>query len=1125
MAEVELITGPAGSGKTARVREAFRAELAARQAEGRFGTALWITPTQRSRQHVSRSLLSDDFGVCFAPRVVTFDEFAEALLRSAPEAIRPLSRVAKRKLLRDLIDDLHRRRKLKYFGAVAGTAGFLELCVSFISELKREEVWPEDFERGCERLSDENSPKRKRGSSKDRELALIYDAYQRRLHAAGGTKPGREAAAGLYDGEGRFWSARTLMRRGHRAPFRDLTLVVVDGFTDFTRTQYEMLAELASWTGRMLVTLPLDPSGRRDDLFAKSAAAADEIRKAFGGRHDLTEVSPGLDPQFAATAFGHVSAELFANPRDVVRKANAVGLTVLSCVRRAGEIEEVAKRVKRLLVGGAAADEIVVAFRSLDGIAELVRETFGAAGVPAAIEVGPAIARTGAVRLLVALLDLERENWSFPKLTGVLNSTLFRPEWAGIADGSAARAVAATLRAYNLEGGREVILTALVRRVERQDGAADPALLLALETLQRLSDELAFFRQRATFAEWVERLLHVASELRVAPEADERITGDDGVLAAQEAAGWRAFVRLVEEARKAETLSDGPARPIELVEFRKQLDELLAGQTWETEEPEDGRVRVLAAAQVRNLDVPHLFLCGLSESSFPQSRGEDCLYGDAERHRLSEGGLPMAHRARRSREEMLLFYGVATRARQSLTLSFPSVDDGGEPLYPSPYLQAVRDLFTPEALPVESCGRLSPVPEEPEKCVTECDLRVVAAKEALDGRVGLFAAVADRRESAEMALNVAAAAEMAAARFATRGLTNYEGLLSDPRNLKRLRLRFGGRHEFSVTELEAYAAHPFRYLLYYVLGLEALADPGPGTDFARRGSVLHAALAAAHRRLTEDMADTTTADVLDRLLRDEVEKALRSGGDSPLQRALHRIEREILAKHAGRYRPQWDRYTKSFQDLWDGPPKPSHFEVAFGNPPPEEGEDPGPRRPVVEFGANGERVRVRGRIDRIDLGSAAGATVFNVIDYKLSRKPARFTNEDIDSGRALQLALYAAAARRLGLVDGDLYQLAFWSLTGDGFVCGMKGGSKTLRPLDAESVGALEENLDRVLPLLADSIRAGKFPVVTDDPEESYNADYAAVARTGPFRSVAEVLEKRLAEEEATGLFAGQGPV
>jgi ATP-dependent helicase/DNAse subunit B len=660
-----------------------------------------------------------------------------------------------------------------------------------------------------------------------------------------------------------------------------------------------------------------------------------------------------------------------------------------------------------------------------------------------------------------------------------------------------------------------VILAAIKRRLESSDGRIDARLKSQLATaessLRTLSDELDVLRRPAAFSMWVDRLLVVASKIGI-PTAVTRLQAERNTeLAKFETEAWDSFVRLLEEAKSAASLCGTDAKPIGLADFRRQLLETFSGQTCGGKESEVGRVRVLAAEQVRNLDVPHLFVCGMNEGVFPQSRGDDCLFGDGERHRLTSHGLPLNHRFRHSREEMLLFYGVVTRARQTLTLSYSSVNDAGEPLNPSPYLDAVLGLFERGQDLVSMHGGLDPVPKDADACATEAELRAFATSEALEGRVGLLGAVAQRASSAPTIRNLAAAAEMTAARFSTRGLTNYEGVLSDPRNLKRLRQRYGASHEFSATELETYAENPFRYFLTYVLGLEPLAEPGPATDHARRGSAVHAALAAMHRRVAaEGLAAHCGSEALVSMLREALEKELAAPGDSPLQRSLRRIEREVLSQRAERFHAQWEGYLGCLGAQWDLPPLPTHLEVPFGNAPSEAGDEARERHPVVEFGEPTNPVRVRGRIDRIDLGSVDGKAVFTVIDYKLARSPKTFSAEDVELGRALQLVLYSFAAKRIGLVEAELFQFGFWSINGDGFTCGLKQRGKAVKPLDAETAGALEQSLDRVLPRLVDSIRSGRFPLVADDPAAMYNPDYSAVARVSSFRSVAETLAKTL---------------
>lgn len=1112
MAQVELIIGPAGAGKTQRALEAYRAALAAEVSNRRFGSCLWITPTGRSRRQVLRALTDGASSVCFGQRVLTFEQFAEQVLRSAPIAIQPLSRIGKRKLLRDLINDLRNRRQLPYFASVAGTTGFLDLCIAFISELKRAEIWPDEFTAIIERTSDDHGSTPRGPDARSREIALIYNLYQERLHAAGGTASQDGVISGLYDTEGRFWSARTLLQDGHRGPFERLTCVVVDGFTDFTHTQYEILESLADLSARLHVTLPGEAATRADegrfDLFEKTTGALIALRSAFA-RHEVTEKRLDPMPPFCETTFGHISAHLFDNPRESKQSADATGLTILSCIRRAGELEAVAQRVKSLLLQGVAAEDIIVTFRTLEGVGEAARAAFQDAGVPVAVDCGRPIAMAGVVRFLFALVDLELEDWPFRRLTGVLNAAFYRPDVRRFDRERDAAAVTATLRWTNLDSGREVILAALRRRSERADERiakrTQEQLIIAEAALRALSDRLDLLRQPATFASWVDRLLVLATKVGLANTLDDTALQEKVPQLPFEAQAWDVFVRLVEEAKKSESLCGVAARTIDLAEFRKELLELLQGQTCAEPGNEFGKVRVLAAEQVRNLDVPHLFVCGMSESAFPQSRGDDCLYGDAERHRLAGQGLPLNHRARLSREEMLLFYSVVTRARKSLTLSYPSVDDSGEPLNASPYIAAVLQLFEGGPRLVETHGSLDPVPKKAADCLTASKLRVFATSEVLAGRPGLFASLAERSDSSGTAASIAAAAEMATARFHTHGLTCFEGKLTDSRNIKRLRKRFGVRHEFSATELETYAENPFRYFLQYVLGLDSIGDPGPATDHSRRGSAMHAALAALHRRMAT--GESEPGGTLVESLREEIEKALPLAGDSPLLRALRRIEREILSTRATRYGTQWEEYVKCLSSQWDAAPSPTFWEIPFGNTPAEEGDESNEQHPVVEFGDSSDPVRVRGRIDRVDTGSIAGRAVFNVIDYKMSRSPRRFSPEDVELGRSLQLLVYSFAVRKLGVLDADLFQFGYWSLNGDGFVCGLKS-SRGVKMLEAEVAGSLEEALNRALPKLVAAIRTGVFPLVTDDPAAEYNSEYNAVARLGPFRAVAEVLEK-----------------
>src|SRR5262245_5960912 len=252
-AAVRILCGPAGSGKTQRLLERYRA--ATRRG---LCAALWLGPTHRHVEALRPRLF--DGHACLAPHLFTFQDFAEEIIRVNDPAARPLSHVQRRLLADDLVADLHREGKLSHFHSVAETRGFAESVFALLAELKQNEIWPDKF---AEVIAERAAARRNgQGATvKDEQCALIYSAYQERL-----------IRTNFYDLEGRMWYARDLLSRGARRPFDSVRAVFVDGFTDFTRTQFEVLEALCAWAEELWVTLPDEEGEQRAELFTRPRA-------------------------------------------------------------------------------------------------------------------------------------------------------------------------------------------------------------------------------------------------------------------------------------------------------------------------------------------------------------------------------------------------------------------------------------------------------------------------------------------------------------------------------------------------------------------------------------------------------------------------------------------------------------------------------------------------------------------------------------------------------------------------------------------------------------------------------------------------------------------------------------
>lgn len=1111
-ARVIAMTGPAGSGKTERFLVRYRKAL------GQFAprSTLWLAPTWRAAAAVQDRLMAGTLRGCFSPSVMTFERFADEMLRASPMPIRPLGRQMKRDLVRRLIDEQVEAGRFGHFSAIAQTGGLVDQFCDFISELKRLDIWPEQFHDACQA----------RGmTEKDAEFLAVYGAYQERLNRHQ-----------LYDAEGRFWSARKLLKEGQRRPFERLRLVVVDGFADFTSPQHEILETLAERVDEVLISLPLEADQRRADLFSKPRATLAELQRRHPGLEEQ-RLERSVGPEWPAMA--HLEAHLFANPREGEPASATGGLEILAAPQLLGEIELIGSRIKRLLTEGDPArggspvrpGQIAVVFRSLAEVDGLIRSVFGELGIPFALESGQALDRAPALAALRDLVRLDVEDWPFRGLLAVLGNNYFCPEWPEWRGGRAGRDAERTIRRLQVPGGRDRLLEAIRAAGDRPRPAADDSdddpvrrtvpAQFALALLRRLAQVFDELPRQGTAGEWAEAWERLAGQTglfrAITEEERQEQAGDDGsrrgawpMFANREA--WAALRRaLVDSDRLAGLLGSEPRRLDRAGALAILVDTLGSAAIFNRVE-ESGRVRVVSAASVRALRVPYLFFAGLAERSFPQPDRHDRLYGEAESARLIEGGLPLLARAQQSRDEMLLFYEVATRATRRLHLSYPALDERAQPLSPSPYLTEIEQACGPGRIRRTEVPDLSPLPRN-QSPLSPAELRVTAVARALEGDTALLAGLIGRTEDARLADNLVAGLRTVESRQDRREFGGAEGILASAAARRALAHEFGSQRTFSATELESYATCPFRFLAERVLKIEPLEDIELAVDYRARGQLVHGALARLHQRINDARGGPTSPGDLDEETFDgflaETLDALERRGGGPLDEALDAIDRRLWREWAQEYRQQHRDYDALWDDCSDKP-KPTWFEVSFGRA--RGSESPVSCEEPLELAIGGEEVRIAGRIDRLDLGAAAGRRVFNVIDYKTGTR-ASFAPEAAVQGTALQLPLYVMAAEQLLLVGERAvpWQAGYWLLQEKGFKPrrALKAHRCSEDQIEVEPTWKdLRAKIPSTVKALVEGMRRGQFPVDSVDEQCTRNCPMRTICRINQVRSLEKTWQR-----------------
>ncbi|MEA2297555.1 MAG: hypothetical protein QOF77_491 [Solirubrobacteraceae bacterium] len=834
-------------------------------------------------------------GVVVGARVETFAGLMREIATRAGLAAAPLGPGARERVVAAAVTGA----RLELLGPSAAAPGFLAAATGLVADLGARRIEPGRLTAALRRWAPEG-----RGRAYGEEVAAIYAGYRRRLERLGRRDEEQLRAASLD-------AVRVDPSRWGRTP------VLVYGFDDLEPLQLDAVETLAR-EAEVVVSLPYEP-GRV--ALAGRAATFETLRPLAG---EVVALPPG-DDHYQADAratLHHLERALFEErgPRPACGEA----VVLLEGETERSELELVGAEVSELLAAGCRAEDVAVVMRSVAGSEALIGEVLGGLGIPVSIVRRVRFADTAVGRGLLGLLaaavaDGEAEDLvAWLRVPGLLE----RPE---LADRFEAR-----LRREGVVGVAEA------RR------AWEHFPLDALDRLRAAAD-----RGPGALLERVGRELGRLQS--------GRWRGEARVLDADELAEARTVVAAGRWLRELSELTAADPR------LGPSPGELIAGLAGVELEPPPtaGGVMVGDALSLRARRVRALFVCGLQEGSFPAGERAGPFFSAQERAEIAQAsGLVLAPWAEHLAAERYLFYATVSRAEWRLRLSWHKAGDDGSPTAPSPFLDDVRDAF-------------SPGPQERRRSRDWDILEPGRVAGAGQGRRG------------------------GAALGRLRGEAVLAGL--------------AGRAAESPSALEAWAGCPARWFVERLLRAEALE---PEAEPRARGTVAHAVLARV-------VGDLFAAD------RPETEVAASAAGDpaaASIREGIREAVGAALAEHAGAVsaNPERDRAARRrlaadleryLVALGEGSAghRPREFELAFGLA--------GAEHPAVAL-AGGE-LRLRGRIDRVDVDGPAGTAI--VHDYKSGEVLGAAKWEE--RGR-MALALYMLAARELLDLEvvGGLYQ-------------------------------------------------------------------------------------------------------
>jgi RecB family exonuclease len=518
-----------------------------------------------------------------------------------------------------------------------------------------------------------------------------------------------------------------------------------------------------------------------------------------------------------------------------------------------------------------------------------------------------------------------------------------------------------------------------------------------------------------------EVLLTLARRLAAVPAR-----GQGRELAFGELVEVRALARLAEALGELEALEHHP-RGEELVELVERL-------TVVVDEPASGNAVLLAEPlQIRARRFAAVFVCGLVEGAFPLPAQPEPFLSDERRRELAAAsGLRLRAHEDSLASERYLFYAAVTRATEKVVLSYRSSDEAGNLALTSPFLADVADLLEAGWRGRRHQRLLADVVWEPGNAPT--------AREAARGQAALAAPSGGGGDAGERRLGPEALA----------GLRHTQVL--------------------SAGALETFAACPVKWLVEAELRPRELA---PEDDALVRGTLMHETL----ERLLSELGEPITPDTLGRA--QDILSRLVAAAERDAGVALGAGQPAVVRAGALRAVEADLRRYLDVEAADPAPWRPEALELRFGfEPGPGAAEDRERSLPPLVLSENGEEVRIRGMIDRLDVDGRGHAVVR---DYKSGVRRDEWAVARWSTDRQLQVAIYLLAVRELtGLQPvGGIYQpLRGGDLRGRGMVLegvelGAAGHRSDVRP--PEAFEAELEDATRRAVALAGALRSGQI--------------------------------------------------
>ncbi len=651
-----LITGRAGSGKTARIMEEVRNRL----AEGRGDPLFFLVPEQYTLQ-CERDLIGTlDLAGTLDVQVLSLERLALRVFAETGGRTRVfLDDQGRAMLVRRVLRDLENELSV-YRGA---RPGFVSQACRLLEDLRRNRISPGELE---EIIGEVDQPFL---AAKLKDLYRIALGYEQEL-------------------AGRFLDADEAMRRLldqlDGCPSLQGKDFFADGFSQLTPQSLEVFRRILG-VGRSL-TLALPYDGRPEDgsLFGRAQTIVRTLEgQAADWGIDVRRIH--LGPKGKAPEIRYLEDNLFRFPfRHWTQPVERIVLTEAGT--REAEVREVLDEITRLAAAGVRYRDITVVCPCLEEYEGIMARQFAQRDVPVFVDLPQTL--RGNRYIDYVLLVLESVRRGFPAaLVQAMVGTGFSPLTPGEAE---------VFENYCLRHGVDRWrFMEPFRWEDEETSEMERCRRVLMEPLQALANDLEAARTLREYCRCLYRFLADGGSFGVLSQLQEELEdAREFHVGDRYRQVWNILLDLLDQ--MVEIMGDDESdvegfcqileagmdeRP--LAQIPSGIDQVLVGS--------------LDRTKTHNIGV--LFVLGFNDGQIPRSPGDQGLLSFREALVLQDAGLSFPKdSASMAREEKLSLYLALGKPSERLYLSYAMAGRQGESLRPSGLLNRIARIFPGLAL-------------------------------------------------------------------------------------------------------------------------------------------------------------------------------------------------------------------------------------------------------------------------------------------------------------------------------------------------------------------------------------------------------------------------------------------